>query len=131
MGALTPLPDALAEAAIEITPELVRRYAQLTGDYNPLHLDPQFAAGTQFGRPIAHGTCSLNALWESVTKTLPDRCPAGLDLTVTFVAPVYVGERVTAGGMRVPNESRYEVWVKSAERLVIRGELHLTQPGAA
>lgn len=38
----------------------VRAYARLTGDDNPLHLDPDFAAGTEFGQPVAYGTIALN-----------------------------------------------------------------------
>jgi len=42
----------------KITDELIRRFADLSGDYNPIHLDDEFAKGTRFGRRIAHGMLS-------------------------------------------------------------------------
>ncbi|WP_163849176.1 MaoC family dehydratase [Pseudooceanicola aestuarii] len=71
-------------------------YAALTQDWNPIHLDPEFAAGTPFGRPIAHGTMALNLLVEAVAR-------AGLrlaELEIRFTAPTYVGQRLTATAQR-------------------------------
>ena len=42
----------------EITDEVIRAFAEVSGDHNPIHLDEQFAAKTRFGRRIAHGALS-------------------------------------------------------------------------
>ena len=55
-------PASLVQASLASAPETVAAYAELTHDFNPIHLDPAFAATTSFGRPIVHGTWSLNAL---------------------------------------------------------------------
>ena len=42
----------------KITDELIRGFAEMSGDHNPIHLDEEFAATTRFGRRIAHGMLS-------------------------------------------------------------------------
>src|SRR6476660_8531724 len=42
----------------EVTDGLIRDFADLSGDYNPIHLDEEFARGTRFGKRIAHGMLS-------------------------------------------------------------------------
>ena len=42
----------------QITDEVVRSFAELSGDYNPIHLDEEFAAKTRFKKRIAHGMIS-------------------------------------------------------------------------
>jgi len=42
----------------EVTDELVRAFAEVSGDHNPIHLDDEFAKTTRFGRRIAHGMLS-------------------------------------------------------------------------
>ena len=68
------------------------RFAQLSGDNNPIHVDAEFAARSRFGRTVAHGLllCSkLRALIEQLV-------PGGrlLDQSVIFEAPTYAGDRM-------------------------------------
>jgi len=42
----------------KVTDELIRKFAEVSGDYNPIHLDDEFAKTTRFGRRIAHGMLS-------------------------------------------------------------------------
>jgi 3-hydroxybutyryl-CoA dehydratase len=48
----------------------IDRYAELSGDYNPLHMDPDFAAASQFGTVIAHGPIGLQTVFDAIARWL-------------------------------------------------------------
>ncbi|KQX62816.1 MaoC family dehydratase [Angustibacter sp. Root456] len=78
---------------LDVTPDLVARWADVVDDHNPLHLDPQFAAGTPFGAPIAHGSLVFALACDAAQA-------AGAGdgtLAVRFTAPVPVGSRLVVG----------------------------------
>lgn len=82
--------------ARRITPSLVARFARLTGDTNPLHRDPVYAEKTRFGRPIAHGMLAATQIATLIGTRLPGPGAIYLSQDLTFLAPVYVGDRLTA-----------------------------------
>lgn len=103
---------------IEITQERVQRYAEITGDFNPIHVDEAFARATPFGGVIAHGMLSLNLAWE-VVRTLPGG-DGDLELDVRFRKPVRPGDRVRARARR--EDGGWEVWIENqAGEAVIAG----------
>lgn len=79
-----------------ITDEDVRAFADLTGDHNPVHLDDDYAAGTRFGRRIAHGMLAASLVSAALANELPGRGTVYLSQTLQFVAPVFPGDRITA-----------------------------------
>ena len=79
-----------------ITDRDVRAFAELTGDHNPVHLDEEYAAATRFGRRIAHGMLSASLLSAVIANELPGRGSIYLSQTLQFVAPVLIGDAVTA-----------------------------------
>ena len=54
--------DSLPQSFMTVTPESVYRYAEASGDYNPLHINEEFASKSQYGRTIAHGMLILGHL---------------------------------------------------------------------
>jgi acyl dehydratase len=78
----------------EITPELVREFAKVSGDYNPIHLDEEFARTTPFGRPIAHGLLSGALLSGIMGTRFPGRGTVLLETSLLFKRPVFVGEKI-------------------------------------
>lgn len=72
-----------------VAPADVAAWAAVADDRNPLHLDPEFAAGTRFGAPIVHGSLLFSLVCDAVQA-------AGLtgDLRMRFRAPVPVGAEV-------------------------------------
>ena len=85
------------EAVIEhtITEADVEAFAELTGDRNPLHLDPAFAARTQFGRPIAHGMLSASFVSTAIGMALPGPGALWTGLSIRFERPVFAGDAIT------------------------------------
>lgn len=79
----------------EITDELVRDFAELSGDFNPIHLDEEFASGTRFGRRIAHGMLSGALISSVLGNEFAEQKIVYLSQTMRFVAPVFIGDTVT------------------------------------
>lgn len=105
------MPEILPEVGRMVDREAILAYAAITDDFNPLHVDEAFAAGTPFGRPIAHGMLSLNLVWQSLRHAFGEAMPIALE--VRFVRPVLQGTRVMAGGKR-RGDGAYDVWVRDA-----------------
>jgi 3-hydroxybutyryl-CoA dehydratase len=79
-----------------ITDSDVRQFAALVGDENPVHLDDEFAARTRFGRRIAHGMWGVSLISALLGMQLPGPGTIYLSQTVQFLAPIYIGDTVTA-----------------------------------
>lgn len=83
-------------ATKQITDRVVRAFADLSGDYNPIHLDEEFAKNTRFGQRIAHGMISGALISAVLGYELKDRKIVYLSQTMKFVAPVFIDDTVTA-----------------------------------
>ena len=79
-----------------ITNELVRKFAEVSGDYNPIHLDDEVAKTTRFGKRIAHGMLSGAFISAVLGYELRERKIVYLSQTLKFTAPVFLGDTVTA-----------------------------------
>jgi 3-hydroxybutyryl-CoA dehydratase len=97
--------DELRPLSKELSQEKINRYSLASGDGNPLHTDPQFAAGTQFGGTIAHGMLVLAYLSEMMTAAFGQSWLSGGRLKARFRAPARPGDTVTASGRVLRRES--------------------------
>ena len=79
-----------------ITQAQIDAYAAASGDYNPIHVDPAFAAATPFAGTIAHGMLVLALIGEMMFAAFGDRWLTSGKLKVRFKAPMRPGETVTA-----------------------------------
>ena len=68
------------------------RFARLSGDNNPIHVDPAFSSRTPFGRTVAHGLLLCSVLRGLMEQLLPGGRVA--DQSVMFPAPTFAGERM-------------------------------------
>jgi len=74
----------------------IRIFAEVTGDTNPLHLDDRFASRTIFKRRIAHGFLTAGLISSVIGTELPGNGTIYLSQTLNFLAPVYIGDEITA-----------------------------------
>jgi acyl dehydratase len=74
----------------------VRKFAEISGDRNPLHFDAAFAAGTKFGRLVVQGGLTTGLLHALVAMDMPGPGTVFLSQNWTFTAPVYIDDTITA-----------------------------------
>ena len=87
-----------ASRSLTLTAEHVRTFAELTGDYNPLHFDRAFAAATKFGDLVVQGGLTTGLLHALVAMDLPGPGSVFLSQNWKFTAPVFIGDTITAEG---------------------------------
>ena len=77
-----------------ISDEAVRRFAEITGDFNPLHLDTEYCKKTRFKERIAHGFLTASLISAAISKEFPGAIY--LSQSLKFIKPVKIGDKVTA-----------------------------------
>lgn len=114
--------DQLRTPARTITESDVMGFAQLTGDFNPLHTDFEFAKTQRFGRPVAHGMLGLSVLLGLIARLNVFDGTAVALLGVEnwkFAAPVFFGDTVhgvvTIRDMRGTRDARYGILYRDAQ----------------
>ncbi|MGB7573122.1 MAG: MaoC family dehydratase [Thermodesulfobacteriota bacterium] len=85
-----------AQISNTITETVINDFAKATGDFNPIHLDQTYAEKTYFKGRIAHGVLSIGYISSVLGNLLPG--PGGILLSqdVRFLAPVRIGDVITA-----------------------------------
>lgn len=91
-------PEIGQTATIEKTldKQTVEAFASVSEDYNPIHLDEDFAKTTQFERPIVHGMLASSLISGLLASKVPGAGSIYLGQSLKFVRPIFVGETVTA-----------------------------------
>ncbi|GAA2420610.1 MaoC/PaaZ C-terminal domain-containing protein [Streptomyces pulveraceus] len=96
---------------------------RLSGDWNPLHADPEFAARAGFDRPILHGLCTYGITLKAVTDTV-----LGGDVTrirsyrTRFAGIVFPGETLSIGMWTAENQVRVEVRAVERDNAMVLGD---------
>lgn len=70
-------------------------FAEVSGDFNPIHLSDTFAARTRFGQRIAHGMFTASLVSALIGTRLPGPGAVYLSQTLQFLGPVRIGEVIT------------------------------------
>ena len=88
----------LPELERVVTQEHINLYASASGDFNPIHIDPEFAKKTQLGGTVAHGMLILAYLSEFMTWNFGKRWVTGGSLNARFKGAAYPGDTITVKG---------------------------------
>jgi acyl dehydratase len=71
------------------------RFARLTGDDNPIHCDPAFAARSHFGATVAHGMLLYGCICKGLAELIPGPGAVQLEQTLMFPHPTFVNDPIT------------------------------------
>lgn len=93
---MKPMVGQKAQRSLTLTEEHVQTFARLTGDYNPLHFDRDFAGRTKFRGLVVQGGLTTGLLHALVAMDLPGPGSVFLSQNWKFTAPVYIGDTITA-----------------------------------
>ena len=81
-----------------VTQEMIDAYARATGDFNPIHVDPEYSRTGPFGRTIAHGLMTLAFVAQVLNEWSGGRFDECGEIDVVFVGPVFVDDTVEVTG---------------------------------
>ena len=79
-----------------VTDSDIYLFAGVSGDVNPAHIDEEYAKGTFFKTRIAHGILSAGFISAVIGTRLPGPGSVYMQQTLTFLAPVHIGDTITA-----------------------------------
>jgi 3-hydroxybutyryl-CoA dehydratase len=109
-----------------ITETDVTLYAGITGDFNPVHIDAEYAKTTRFGARIAHGMLTTGLISAVLGMKLPGPGAIYLGQELKFLKPVYIGDTITARVEVLEFHAEKKILVAKTECLNHRGEIVLT-----
>jgi 3-hydroxybutyryl-CoA dehydratase len=99
---------------------VIDRYATLSGDFNPLHVDPEAAARSEFGSTIAHGPIALQTFFVAATRKLgSEALPPGAKVAVTYRYPVRPGDEVSCHWLAEPEPDGPTAEVRNQDGTVV------------
>ena len=83
---------------VQINESTINEFARISGDHNPLHMDEQYAAKTQFGKRVCHGMLLASFFSKLVGMYMPGKNALYFSQTLNFQIPCFVGDKITIEG---------------------------------
>lgn len=116
-----------------ITENKIKLFADISGDYNPIHLDAEYAKTTRFGKQIAHGMLVSSFISTLFAMKLPGQGCIYLSQSLFFRKPVYINDVIIATVEVITiDTSRKRVSFKTYctvnDKIVIDGEAEIYIP---
>ncbi|SES25124.1 MaoC family dehydratase [Psychrobacillus sp. OK032] len=109
-------------------------FAGISGDYNPVHVDKEFAGGTRFGQQIAHGLLTTSFLSRLLGMELPGQGSVYLEQSLKFKKPVFIGDTVTVSAEILDIDQKRgiihleTICRKQDDTVVLTGEAKMMMP---
>jgi 3-hydroxybutyryl-CoA dehydratase len=126
-----------AEFSKTVTETDIAMFAAISGDFNPVHVDAVYAAGTPFGARVAHGPLTLALCASILGMRLPGLGTVAVSNHIDYRRPVYIGDTITARVEvaqldRERNRATMAItWTNQDDTLVADGEAVVKPPRAA
>lgn len=112
---------------IIITKKLIEDFAKISGDFNPLHMDEQYAKKSKFGRRICHGMLLSSFFSKLIGMYLPGKNALYFSQNLNFMEPCFMDDKIFVGGEVIDkSESTRMIKIKTTikneeEKLLIEG----------
>lgn len=103
----------------QITQEMINRYAVASGDYNPIHVDEEYAKTTQFGGTIAHAMMVLAYVNELASREFGEEWLRTGKLKARFKSPARHGDTITVSATEHDNGLRVECANQRGDKVLI------------
>ena len=128
--------DILPTITKKLTPEKVTRYAQVSGDHNPIHTDEEFARHTPFKGTIAHGMLLLAYVSQLLAEAFGASWYSRGKLSLRFKAPAYTNDIITISGqIESVEDDGYNCKLvcllscyNQEDKILINGTAEITEP---
>lgn len=91
-------PGLKKQFMVTVSNQMVDEFAKLSGDYNPLHMDDNYAKSTKFGQRICHGMLLASFFSKLVGMYIPGERSLYFSQSLKFSSPCFVGETITIQG---------------------------------
>ena len=122
-----------ASVSKTVTMADIEAYAAVSGDYNPVHMDPEFAANTIFKQVIAHGLLTASYISTVFGMKMPGPGAIYVSQSLNFKAPVKIGDEVlarvvVADLMPAKNRARFDCFCTVRGKIVLDGEANMMVP---
>ncbi|WP_084397785.1 MaoC family dehydratase [Henriciella aquimarina] len=116
-----------------ITEEDINLFAKVSGDYNPIHMDEEYAKKTPFGQRIAHGALTASYISGILGNNLPGPGAIFTHLEMRFRRPVFIGDEVIARAEVTEmyergNRVTLKITCSVADKVVVGGEAKVMVP---
>ena len=122
-----------ASVSKTVTMADIETFAGVSGDYNPVHMDPEFASKTIFKQVIAHGLLTASYISTVFGMKMPGPGAIYVSQTLNFKAPVKIGDEVLARVivvdlMPAKNRARFDCFCTVRGKVVLDGEANMMVP---
>jgi 3-hydroxybutyryl-CoA dehydratase len=116
-----------------ITETDITMFGAISGDFNPAHFDQEYAKKTRFKKRIAHGMVATSLVSGVLGMKLPGPGTIYLDQSLMFIAPVYIGDTITAKVEVLAKLPKNRIKIRTycfnqSNEIVIDGEAHILPP---
>lgn len=116
-----------ASSVITLKAEHIDSFAQATGDFNPIHIDEDYASKSIFEKRVVHGVLMTGIISGILGTKLPGLGTIAREMDAKFSRPVFIGDTVTAEVELVQKKEKYNICVfnykvtNQDSKLVVRG----------